>query len=87
MFKKGTQIIYVPYHAHGDRNHPDCEKGFVARNQMNRGVVACRYWLEHKGEMHLRTKANSELTPAELLVKADSVPQIEVDEAIEEYNI
>lgn len=25
----GTKVRYVPGHAHGDRNHPDCEIGIV----------------------------------------------------------
>ena len=26
----GTRVIYIPGHAMGDRNHPDCEKGTVS---------------------------------------------------------
>ena len=29
-FKAGKRVTYVPYHAHGDRNHPDCESGEVS---------------------------------------------------------
>lgn len=28
-FKPGQNVRYVPYHAHGDLNHPDCENGKV----------------------------------------------------------
>lgn len=28
-FPKGTRVIYIPRHANGDRNHPDCEHGVV----------------------------------------------------------
>lgn len=28
-FKPGQSVRYVPYHADGDRNHPDCENGRV----------------------------------------------------------
>jgi len=29
-FKKGDQVLYVPYHAHGNRQHKDCQKGVVS---------------------------------------------------------
>ena len=54
--KLGTQIIYVPSHAEGDTNHPDCEFGFVT-STTTLGAY-CRYW--RKGEPGvLRTRANS----------------------------
>jgi hypothetical protein len=28
-FKPGDAVTYVPYHAHGNRAHPDCEHGIV----------------------------------------------------------
>lgn len=28
-FPVGFAVIYVPYHAHGDTGHPDCELGEV----------------------------------------------------------
>ena len=28
-FSVGQQVRYVPYHAHGDCQHPDCEDGRV----------------------------------------------------------
>jgi hypothetical protein len=28
-FKMGTRVVYVPYHAHGDVKHKDCEHGIV----------------------------------------------------------
>ncbi len=31
-FKKGDRVIYVPNHANGDRNHPDCEHGVICRS-------------------------------------------------------
>ena len=74
--KPGTQVVYVPMHADGDENHPDCEAGFVTSI---RGEAAfCRYWSKHyPGE--LRTKANSELTPLNCLVIQDTRPQDKVD--------
>ncbi len=29
-FKPLDRVIYVPMHAHGDRGHPDCERGCVS---------------------------------------------------------
>ena len=29
-FKKGDRVIYIPSHASGDKQHPDCEKGVVS---------------------------------------------------------
>lgn len=29
-FKPGQNVTYVPYHAHGDRGHKDCEHGVVS---------------------------------------------------------
>lgn len=24
------KVIFIPYHAHKDKSHPDCERGFVS---------------------------------------------------------
>lgn len=78
--KPGTQIAYVPCHAEGDVNHPDVEFGFVTSEQEG-FFHFCRYWYKNRfGE--LRTKANSELTPTECLVKYESVSQALVDELL-----
>jgi len=29
-FVPGQHVRYVPYHAHGDASHPDCENGVVS---------------------------------------------------------
>jgi hypothetical protein len=29
-FPENTRVRYIPGHAHGDANHPDCEDGFVS---------------------------------------------------------
>lgn len=80
--KRGTQIIYVPSHAKGDCEHPDAETGFVT--SVRGSDAFCRYWSKwHPGE--LRTKANSELTPTQHLIPHDSVPQEQVEAALEEY--
>lgn len=79
MLTPGTQIIYVPTHAAGDVTHPDAEAGFVTAVRGN--VAFCRYWSKTKpGE--LRTKANSEGTPVDLLVVQDMRPQTAVDEML-----
>lgn len=40
-FKPGQHVRYVPNHAHGDRNHPDCEDGVVT--SVNDHYVFVRY--------------------------------------------
>lgn len=76
----GTQIIYVPDHAEGDPEHPDCERGFVT--SVRGDVAFCRYWSKfHRG---LRTVSNSESTPIRNLVVQDSVPQEKVDRLLRE---
>lgn len=82
--KQGTQIAYVPEHANGDLSHPDVEFGFVMSKRGN--AHFCRYWVKGvPGE--LRTVANSELTPSELLVEDISVPQTYVKIALLEIEI
>jgi len=84
MMKRGTQIVYVPYHAEGDADHPDCEPGFVTSVHRNERAAFCRYW--RKPELdQLRTTANSELTPIISLIICDTVPQSQVDAALERY--
>ena len=76
---RGTQILYVPMHAHGDTNHPDVEAGFVTSQRGD--TVFCRYWSKHTpGE--LRTKANSEGTPVDAIVIRDTVLQVQVAAAL-----
>ena len=88
ILKQGTQIIYVPTHANGDTSHRDCQTGFLAYDKeftpTSNLMAYCRYWSKHSpGE--LRTKANAELTPLNLVVFQDTVPQEQVDRAIEQY--
>jgi len=26
---EGMRVLYIPHHAHGDRAHPDCQRGIV----------------------------------------------------------
>ncbi len=72
-FKRGDQVIYVPSHADGI-DHPDAEKGFVTSLAPNRTSAFCRYW-NKANPKELRTKANSEATPINMLVKSNSRPQ------------
>ncbi len=76
QLKKGTQIIYVPNHANGNRSHPDCERGFVTSIKAKRATAYCRYW--RKDLSGLRTKANSEGTDFSHLELLTSVPQSRV---------
>ncbi len=80
-FKPGTQIIYVPTHVDKDISHPACEKGFVTSiREKGDGdyVIFCRYWSLYRPK-ELRTVANSEGTPPELLIIKDTHPQADVD--------
>lgn len=58
-FKRGDQVIYIPTHAHGDKEHKDCEYGFVTSS--NEKFVFVRYW-RRDDPYTLRTTANSEAT-------------------------
>ena len=87
---RGQQIIYIPSHVYprqGEESpplyHPDCEKGFVT-SVNGHGYAFCRYWSKYP-PFNLRTQANSERTPIANLVVQDTVPQIAVEAALEEY--
>lgn len=74
----GDQIAYVPLHAGGDLNHLDVELGFVASVRPDGEAAFCRYW--RRGQPGtLRTVANSECTPVNMLVRHESVPQAIVE--------
>ena len=81
----GTQIAYIPMHADGDINHSDVEFGFVCdKDRKLPDSVLCRYW--HKGGegSALRTVANGERTPFEMLVVHRSTYQGTIDRLVEE---
>ncbi len=82
ILTRGTQIIYVPNHAEGDVNHPDCEEGFVT--SVKGDVAFCRYWLMANPQV-LRTKLCSEATPVSNLAVHNSVPQVHVGAALRKY--
>jgi len=79
--KRGTQIAYVPMHADGDLDHPDVEFGFIT--SVRDDAAFCRYW--RKGQAgQLRTVANSELTPLDMLVECKSIGPSVVDQILKE---
>lgn len=64
-FDRGDQVIYIPWHAKGDDDHPDCQYGFVTSDP-GEDTVFVRYFSNiHFNE--LRTKSGSERTPREFL--------------------
>ena len=77
--KLGTQIIYVPSHAKGDKAHPDCEAGFVT--SVNGDMAFCRFWRKTP-PYDLRTTSCSESTSVADLVVEDTVSQLAVDQVI-----
>ena len=73
-YPAGTQIAYIPIHAHGKIDHPDVEFGFVTSASDTGEYHFCRFW--RRGELgSLRTLGNSELTPNDRLIAHESVPQ------------
>lgn len=81
--KCGTQIVYVPLHANGDTDHSDCETGFATSFKPGSDTAFCRYCKATPGE--LRTKANSEATPVDLLIVEDTVRQSLAESALEKW--
>lgn len=91
FYKRGTQIVYAPPHTEGNLQHPDVEYGFVTADAGEQGVF-CRYWAKRhlpvsidEVDDFLRTKANSELTPRNLLALRGSVPAECVQYALRTY--
>ena len=77
--KRGTQIVYMPTHCNEDIEHPDIEFGFVT--SVRGDVAFCRYWSKHNKD-ELRTKANSEATPIDMVFEYPSVSQRRVTEEL-----
>lgn len=87
---RGTQIVYVPSHCSLDEkfSYPGgVQPGFVSSGPNNHGDYFCRYWQIKEGKIvyDLRTKANSECTPRDVMMIMDTVPQAEVEKAIKEW--
>lgn len=86
-FSPKEQIAYIPSHvSEGYGSIEDIEYGFVVKKSST-GDYFCRYWNNElkKGKVELRTKANSELTPKEMLRSVHKVPQEEVEKAWKLY--
>lgn len=48
--REGLRVIYVPYHAHGNTEHPDSERGLVSswvKGRDGRVTVFVRYSGQH----------------------------------------
>lgn len=81
-----TQIVYIPTHAKGNPEHPDCEYGFVT--SQNDDYVFCRFWMKGQfshSKMELRTKANSEACRPEDLMLYRKVGEHIVEKAWQTY--
>ena len=87
---RGTQIAYIPTHAQewakqvqqDPLKHRDVEFGFIT--SVGDKFVFCRFW--YKSDLtRLRTKANSEAVSPEDLTFYQSVPELRVRSALEEY--
>ena len=78
-FKKGDQIVYIPSHAK-DLFHPDAEFGFVT-GFSGIGSAFCRYWL-NPDRTELRTTANSEGTPIDMIRRCDLKSQELINEML-----
>jgi hypothetical protein len=81
-FKIGDQIVYIPNHA-DDMFHKDAEFGFITGFNPE-GNAFCRYWRNPDRE-ELRTKANSECTPIDMIRRCDLKSQEEIDKLIIKY--
>lgn len=42
-FEPGQKVIYVPYHAAGNRLHPDCEAGVISSINAQTGTIFVRF--------------------------------------------
>jgi len=77
---RGLQIIYVPTHANGNLNHPDCEQGFVMYTKVDTAFAYCAFW--RKGTNELRTLSNAEGVYYRDLIAAPTRSPEVVDAAI-----
>jgi hypothetical protein len=56
---EGMRVLYIPHHAHGERTHPDCQRGIVTSKSATQAFV--RYGSDH----------HSHATAPEVLVPDD----------------
>ena len=92
---RGTQIVYVPPHMPLEcfaswlhRFYPNgAQPGFVTSGPTSDGSYFCRYWsYDEEAKMFrpvLRTAANSECTPGDRLIVADTFNQYHVRAELE----
>jgi hypothetical protein len=73
-FQLGTQIIYIPHHAHGDENHPDVEEGFITILEPQHHHAWCRFWSKHSPQ-ELRTASTSEVVSLNFIKEKITRPQ------------
>lgn len=84
---RGTQIL-INYRA-GEltldemRTNRATKVGFITSGPTKDGAYFCRYWNESL--LELRTKSCSETTPMDMILVVDTVPQEQVDKALEEH--
>ena len=86
QLEQGTQVRYIPDHADGDSDHPDCLDGFVMGPIViiHDGVnVPVRYWGKHSPGW-LKNVSNSEITEIENLILVDSYPQFIIDRIVDD---
>jgi len=87
--KQGTQVAYIPTHAHGDIDHEAVEFGFVTKVDVAKQVAWVRYW---KGDpsktMHrvLRTTGNSERSRLSLLSVCEKISRRLIDRELYRLN-
>ena len=62
-FKPGQQVIYIPNHVAGEREHPDCEQGIVSTVETNEDGTQ-KVWVRYS------TGTTGALTPTKNLVPA-----------------
>lgn len=82
--KRGTQIAYIPNHAHGDINHPDVEFGFVTSQRDEISIHFCRFWRRGAEGKSLRTTSCSESVCDVNLVKHEYVSQHIIENTLQE---
>lgn len=58
-FEVGDAVTYVPTHALGDLNHPDCERGIVSSISENKETIFVRYYSNHTGGLKLTAQGTN----------------------------
>jgi len=48
---EGMRVLYIPHHAHGERTHPDCQRGIVTST--NATHVFVRYGTDRQSNATL----------------------------------